>query len=231
MNGATVKVYSLAKDGNKKLSKNFAVKEFACEDGSDVVFISDGLVQVLQAIRSHFGRKAIVHSGYRTVAYNKKLKNASPNSQHMYGLACDFHVDGVAHKTVAAYAEKLLPGTGVGQQHGTGKIFQTEIIYAHDIEVFRNKDIHVQFHFFSGAERTVGKSGKFSVRLSLSGITVQLALRRYLHRQLPGCSLAGSSAQPDGGNDQFSSFQGGKLPDVFLGHLPDTVAYAHHGTL
>ena len=50
MNGAAVKAYSKAKDGNKSLSANFKVREFACKDGSDVIFISDGLVQVLQEV-------------------------------------------------------------------------------------------------------------------------------------------------------------------------------------
>lgn len=66
MNGATVRAYSLARDGSKKLSENFRVREFACEDGSDPVFISEGLVQVLQQIRSHFGEKVHIHSGFRT---------------------------------------------------------------------------------------------------------------------------------------------------------------------
>lgn len=111
MNGATVKAYSLAKDGDKKLSANFKVKEFACEDGSDVVFISDGLVQVLQAIRSHFGRTTNVNSGYRTPSHNKKV-GGEEYSQHLYGLAADIEVKGIKPKTVAAYAEKLLPNMG-----------------------------------------------------------------------------------------------------------------------
>ena len=111
MNGATVKAYSLSKDGDKKLSANFKVKEFACEDGSDVVFISDGLVQVLQAIRSHFGRTTNVNSGYRTPSHNKKAGGAE-YSQHLYGLAADIEVTGIKPKTVAAYAEKLLPNMG-----------------------------------------------------------------------------------------------------------------------
>lgn len=111
MNGAAVKAYSLAKDGEKKLSANFKVKEFACEDGSDVVFISDGLVQVLQAIRSHFGRTTNVNSGYRTQSHNKKVGGAE-YSQHLYGLAADIEVKGIKPKTVAAYAETLLPNMG-----------------------------------------------------------------------------------------------------------------------
>ena len=112
MNGATVKAYSKAKDGTKKLTANFKVREFACSDGSDVIFISEGLAAVLQQIRSHFGKPVTINSGYRTVAYNSKLKNASPNSQHLYGLAADIKVKGVAPAKVAAYAETLLPNTG-----------------------------------------------------------------------------------------------------------------------
>ena len=40
----TIKAYSKAKDGNKKLSTNFKVKEFACTDGSDPIFIDSDLI-------------------------------------------------------------------------------------------------------------------------------------------------------------------------------------------
>lgn len=111
MNGATVKVYSKAKDGSKKLSANFKVREFACSDGTDVIFISEGLVAVLQQIRSHFGKAVTINSAYRTVAKNRAVGGAT-YSQHLYGLAADITVKGVAPKDVAAYAETLMPNTG-----------------------------------------------------------------------------------------------------------------------
>lgn len=111
MNGAAVKAYSKAKDGNKSLSANFKVREFACKDGTDVIFISDGLVQVLQAIRSHFNAAVTINSAYRTPAYNKKV-GGETYSQHLYGVAADISVKGVSPKDVAAYAEMLLPNTG-----------------------------------------------------------------------------------------------------------------------
>lgn len=111
MNGASVKAYSKAKDGTKALSANFKVREFACKDGSDVIFVSDGLVQVLQAIRSHFGKPVTINSAYRTPAYNKKV-GGETYSQHQYGVAADIVVNGVAPKDVAAYAETLLQNTG-----------------------------------------------------------------------------------------------------------------------
>ena len=111
MNGATVKAYSLAKDGNKKLSANFKVREFACRDGSDVVFISDKLVSVLQQIRSHFKARVNINSAYRTPSYNKKVGGAA-YSQHLYGKAADFVVEGISPKEVGRYAETLLPNSG-----------------------------------------------------------------------------------------------------------------------
>lgn len=49
-----IKAYSYAKDGNRKLSANFAVKEFRCKDGSDPIFIDDELVTLLQKIQGSF---------------------------------------------------------------------------------------------------------------------------------------------------------------------------------
>ena len=59
-----IKAYSYAKDGNRKLSANFAVKEFRCKDGSDPIFIDDELVTLLQKIRDHFGKSVTITSAY-----------------------------------------------------------------------------------------------------------------------------------------------------------------------
>lgn len=109
------KGYSLAKDGEKAITKNFKVREFKCKDGSDVIFISDELVKVLQQIRDHFGKAITINSGYRTPAYNKKVGGAT-YSQHMYGTAADIVVSGVKPSEVYAYADSILPKSG-----GVGK--------------------------------------------------------------------------------------------------------------
>lgn len=111
MNGANVKCYSKAKDGNTKVSAHFKVSEFACTDGSDAVFISTELVKVLQNIRIHFGKPVHINSAYRTHTKNKAVGGAT-YSQHLYGMAADIHIVGVAPKEIAAYAETLLPNTG-----------------------------------------------------------------------------------------------------------------------
>lgn len=111
MAGQVVKVYSKAKEGNIRLSKNFTVKEFACSDGTDTVFISLALVNLLQKIRDHFGKAVIINSAYRTEAHNKAIGGAT-YSQHKYGLAADIHINGVTPKEIAAYVETLMPSSG-----------------------------------------------------------------------------------------------------------------------
>ena len=114
----TIKAYSKAKDGNKKLSANFRVKEFACTDGSDPIFIDSELVNVLQKIRNHFGKSVTITSAYRTPIKNKAC-GGTTYSQHLYGMAADIKVKGVTPKKVAAYAEKLMPKSGGIGTYGT----------------------------------------------------------------------------------------------------------------
>ena len=106
-----IKQYSLAKDGSRKLSPGFAVREFCCRDGSDTIMIDEGLVVLLQAIREHFGKAVTITSGYRTAAHNAKV-GGSKSSQHLLGRAADIQVAGVSPDAVAAYAESLMPAWG-----------------------------------------------------------------------------------------------------------------------
>jgi hypothetical protein len=92
--------YSLSKDGPKQLSPNFKVSDFKCRDGSDVVLINPSLIDMLEKIRTHFGKPVKIVSAYRTPNYNKMLKGAAKNSQHMYGNAADIKIDGVSPKEI-----------------------------------------------------------------------------------------------------------------------------------
>ena len=106
-----INAYSKAKDGGKKLSTNFAVKEFACKDGSDAVLVAPRLVMVLQSLRSHFCAAVTINSGYRTPQYNARVGGVT-DSQHCYGTAADIVVRGKTPAQVAAYARQLMPDWG-----------------------------------------------------------------------------------------------------------------------
>ena len=114
-----VKVYSLKAEGSRQITEHFRVYEFACSDGSDVVFISTALVEILENIRVHFGAAVTVTSGYRTVSYNKTVSGSSSASQHCNGLAADIKVAGVNPAAVADYAEQLLGDHGGVGRYGT----------------------------------------------------------------------------------------------------------------
>lgn len=103
--------YSKAKDGNKRLSAHFKVREFACRDGSDAVLVAPRLVMVLESIRTHFGSAVVINSAYRTPQYNAK-EGGVTDSQHCYGTAADIVVRGKTPAQVAAYARQLMPDWG-----------------------------------------------------------------------------------------------------------------------
>ena len=115
-----INAYSLKKDGEKKLSTNFRVREFACGDGSDAVFVAPRLVMVLQSIRSHFAAPVTISSAYRTPQYNAKVGGVA-HSQHCYGTAADIVVRGKTPAQVAAYAREIMPdwgGVGIYAKQG-----------------------------------------------------------------------------------------------------------------
>lgn len=110
--------YSLSKDKNLRLSKNFRLSEFACADKSDTVLVSEELVDILQKVRDHFGRAVIITSGYRTGSHNKRVGGVS-NSRHLTGEAADFTVSGVSPARVGYFLESLgVNGIGIYMTSG-----------------------------------------------------------------------------------------------------------------
>ena len=108
----TVLVFSLAEDGEKQLTKNFKVREFACKDGSDPVLIHPMLPAWCQAVRDKFGYSFSPNSAYRTVSYNAKIGGAA-KSQHCYGMAVDIPAkDGTTPQQLYDFFEEILGDTG-----------------------------------------------------------------------------------------------------------------------
>lgn len=103
--------FSNKQHGDLKLSKNFQVKEFACNDGTDLVLIDTKIVEHLQAIRDYFKLPINIHSGYRTKTYDKKV-GGKGTGYHTKGMAVDFSIEGVEPLTIGLYALELFNNTG-----------------------------------------------------------------------------------------------------------------------
>lgn len=109
----SVKTYSLRNQGNTYLSKNFTVKEFKCNDGSDTILIDDALVDILQKVRDHFNQPVTINSAYRTQSYNSRVGGSS-SSQHCKGTAADIVVRKTNPLAVALYIASLPEMSGKG---------------------------------------------------------------------------------------------------------------------
>lgn len=103
-----IKSYIMDKDANEKVGKHFKVKEFACKDGSQVVFIDSYLVSLLDILRNQVGKPVIITSGYRTPTRNKAVGGAR-YSYHMRGMAADIRINGMTAKEIANKLNKIIP--------------------------------------------------------------------------------------------------------------------------
>ena len=103
-----IKSYIMDTDANEKIGQYFKVREFACRDGSQVVFVDDYLVFILDLLRSKIRKPVIVTSGYRTPTWNKKCEGAK-YSYHMRGMAADIRVDGMRPKELANKLNEIIP--------------------------------------------------------------------------------------------------------------------------
>ena len=109
-----IKAYSLKKEGEDFLTEHFQVKEFACNDGSDTVFIADKLPMVCEYVRMRCGTGVKPSSGYRTPTYNARPDvQGEEFSMHLYGAAADLLCPaGVTPKQMAKFAREIMPRFG-----------------------------------------------------------------------------------------------------------------------
>ena len=103
-----IKCYIMNTDANEKVGQHFKVREFACKDGSQVVFIDEYLVSILDILRNQVKKPVYINSGYRTPEWNKKCDGAK-YSYHMRGMAADIRVEGMTAKQVANELNKIIP--------------------------------------------------------------------------------------------------------------------------
>lgn len=114
-------IYSKYYDGDKKVSANFTVKNFACPT-TDIILINPYLVEILERLRAYFNNNPIsIYSGYRSPAYNESLRRkrgknsgVAINSMHKFGLAADFKIKDVLASKTFKYLDPWWKG-GLGQ--------------------------------------------------------------------------------------------------------------------
>ncbi len=104
----SIKCYIMNTDANENVGKYFKVKEFACKDGSPIVFIDDYLYTILDILRNKLGKPVIITSGYRTPEWNAKCGGAK-YSYHMRGMAADIRVNGMKPKELANKLNGIVP--------------------------------------------------------------------------------------------------------------------------
>ena len=98
------------------LSEHFKASEFTCHhcgtlpDGG----MATELIDLLEDLRTHFGKPVTINSGYRCPIHNANVGGAK-NSQHLLGTAADVVISGVSPSTVYSWADENNPTGGVGK--------------------------------------------------------------------------------------------------------------------
>ena len=113
---------------NTKVSENFRASEFLCKGALCCTQgqIDEKLVEILQKIRSHFGKPVHISSAYRCAAWNKAVGGVS-NSYHCYGQAADIKVEDTAPAEVAKFAESIgVKGIGLYETDADGNFVHVD---------------------------------------------------------------------------------------------------------
>lgn len=112
-------------DADTKVSPHFRLREFACKDGSPMVFVNNTLVSVLENIRELAHEPIYINSGYRTPAHNTAVHGAA-NSRHQWGQAADIRAAKATPEQLYSMAEKAFEQMGFD---GGGLIWYPHFIH------------------------------------------------------------------------------------------------------
>jgi uncharacterized protein YcbK (DUF882 family) len=92
------------------MSEFFSRSEFACSCGCGFEAVDKELLEILGKIRNHFG-PVIMHCACRCKKKNDEV-GSKDTSQHIKGMAADFHIPNVEPEQIAYYADGLMPDKG-----------------------------------------------------------------------------------------------------------------------
>jgi uncharacterized protein YcbK (DUF882 family) len=91
-------------------SEFFRRSEFACSCECGFNAVDVDLLDILTKVREEFG-PVIIHCACRCKKKNDEV-GSKDSSQHLRGLAADFHINGVEAETIAYFADGLMPDSG-----------------------------------------------------------------------------------------------------------------------
>lgn len=97
-----------------RLSPHFVRAEFACKCGCGFDTADAATLEILDAVRTHFGQPVIINSGCRCPAHNAAVGGAA-NSQHVFGRAADIRVRYVGSDLVADWVAANFPTASIGR--------------------------------------------------------------------------------------------------------------------
>jgi len=106
-----------------KITKNFNLSEFACNDGTEVppelIENVKLLAKQLQVLRDHYDAPIKINSAYRTKSHNANV-GGSINSQHLLATAADIIIKGISPQETQETIQTLI-SSGKMLEGGLGK--------------------------------------------------------------------------------------------------------------
>ncbi|WP_110665178.1 D-Ala-D-Ala carboxypeptidase family metallohydrolase [Salinicola halophilus] len=97
-----------------RVSPNFLRSEFACQCGCGFDTVDVSTIEVVQAVRDHFGVPVTINSGCRCPEHNRAVGGAE-HSQHVLARAADIAVRGVSPDTVHDWIAEQYPSASLGR--------------------------------------------------------------------------------------------------------------------
>lgn len=111
---------------------NFAKSEFDCKETGENGMQHE-FMQLLQALRTRYGKPMVITSGYRSPRHSVEARKAQPGT-HAQGIACDVLVSGGDALLIVKIAIDLgFTGIGVSQKAGSPRFIHLDIAPRHAI--------------------------------------------------------------------------------------------------
>lgn len=137
--GGCVPLAFFAGSGSAYRGYEKSLGTYVAHGNVDAVCLTPALRFLIWDFEGHFGRKVVMHSGYRNPFYNGKVGGADA-SYHMKCMAADFFIPGVPKAKLIEYA---LRNGGVG---GLGCYYDKPFIHVDVRERPRGRNRPVTFN-------------------------------------------------------------------------------------